>query len=288
MKQEIDAFLNYLSMEKGFSENTILAYKNDLFQFEDFVQEQGSKQHWSEVDRQLVLSYLFDLKKRGYAVSTIARKTASVKSLFKFLADKGVVTSVPTENLGSPRVKKNLPHLLSADQVKELLKQPEKYTTPGAMRDKAMLELLYASGFRASELTSLNLEDLNIKEDSISCLIKGSKVRTVTVTRDSVPSLKEYIDEARPHLAYHKEDKALFLNRLGERLTRQGFWQILKNYAKEAKLDAIVTPRILRHSFAAHTLSRGADLHSLQQNLGHANISTTQAYAQLASPRKSS
>ncbi|MFC1924322.1 tyrosine-type recombinase/integrase [Chloroflexota bacterium] len=287
MKEEIDAFLSYLSTDKKFSENTIVAYKNDLFQFEDFIQNQDKIQHWSEVDRQLVLSYLSDLKKRGYALSTVARKTASVKSLFKFLADKALVHNVPTENLGSPRVKKRIPDLLSRDQVKELLKQPDKYGTPGAMRDKAMLELLYASGFRASELTSLNVEDLNVDDTSISCLVKGSKVRTITIPRDSVPSLHKYIEEARPHLASEKGEKALFLNRLGERLTRQGFWQIMKNYAKEAKLDTLVTPRVMRHSFAAHTLSKGADLHSLQQSLGHANVSTTQAYVQLASQRKS-
>lgn len=282
MKQEIEAFLNYLSTEKGFSENTIAAYKNDLYQLEDFIQDLGKKQHWPEVDRQLILSYLLNLKTRGYAPATIARKTASVKSLFKFLAAKAVVTNIPTENLGSPRVKKSLPRPLSASQVRELLKQPEKYSTPGAMRDKAMLELLYASGLRVSELVSLNLEDLNLQEDSVSCLIRSSKVRTITIRRDSIPSLQKYIDEARPQLAYQKDGKALFLNRLGERLTRQGFWQILRNYAKEAKLNVVVTPRTLRHSFAAHTLSQGTGLHAVQQNLGHANISTTQAYAHLA------
>ena len=210
-----------------------------------------------------------------------------MKSLFKFLADRGVVTNAPTENLGSPRIRKSLPRPLTAAQVSELLKQPEKYSTPGAMRDKAMLELLYASGLRVSELVSLNLEDLNLQEDSVSCLVKSSKERTITVPLDSVPSLPKYIQEARPQLAYQKDKKALFLNRLGERLTRQGFWQALKNYAREAKLDTLVTPRILRHSFAAHTLSQGADLYSVQQNLGHANIATTQVYSQFSRRRKS-
>ena len=281
MRQEIEAFLNYLSVEKRFSANTIAAYKNDLFQFEDFVQEQGKKQYWPEVDRQIILSYFLDLRKRGYALSTVARKIASVKSLFRFLVDRGVITHAPTENLGSPRVKKGLPRPLSASQVRELLRQPDKYSTPGAMRDKAMLELLYASGLRVSELISLNLEDLNLQEESVSCLVRSSRERTITIRRDSIPSLPKYIEEARPQLAYQKGEKALFLNRRGERLTRQGFWQILKDYAREAKLDAVVTPRSLRHSFAAHTLSRGGDLHSVQRNLGHANISTTQAYAQL-------
>jgi len=286
MRQEIEAFLTYLSTEKGFSENTISAYKNDLYQFEDFIQDLGKKQEWQEVDRQLILSYLLNLKTRGYAPATIARKTASVKSLFKFLAAKSVVSSVPTENLGSPRVKKSLPHPLTAAQVKELLKQPDKYSTPGAMRDKAMLEFLYASGLRVSELVSLNVEDLNMAEDCVSCLIKSSKVRTITVRPDAIPSLQKYINEARPQLAYQKNGDALFLNRLGDRLTRQGFWQILRNYAREAQLNAVVTPRMLRHSFAAHTLSQGTGIHAVQQSLGHANVSTTQAYAHLASRKK--
>ena len=195
MREEIEAFLDYLSAEKRFSKNTITAYKNDLFQFEDFIREQSRKQQWSEVDRQLILSYLLDLKKRGYALSTVARKTASVKSLFKFLVEKAVMTNVPTQNLSSPRVKKSLPRPLSTAQVGELLKQPEKYSTPGAIRDKAMLEFLYASGLRVSELVSLNLEDLNLQNDCVTCLIKSSKVRTITIRRDSVPSLKKYLDQ---------------------------------------------------------------------------------------------
>ena len=287
MREEIEAFLDYLSAEKRFSKNTITAYKNDLFQFEDFIREQSRKQQWSEVDRQLILSYLLDLKKRGYALSTVARKTASVKSLFKFLVEKAVMTNVPTQNLSSPRVKKSLPRPLSTAQVGELLKQPEKYSTPGAIRDKAMLEFLYATGLRVSELMALNLEDLNMQKGPISCSVRSSKVRTITIRRDLIPSLTRYIEEARSQLADQKGEKALFLNRLGERLTRQGFWQILRNYARAAKLNIAVTPRILRHSFAAHTLSQGADLHSVQQNLGHANISTTQAYARFTNRKKS-
>ena len=195
------------------------------------------------------------------------------------------MTRVPTENVGSPRVRKNLPRHLSADQVRELLRQPEKYHTPGARRDKAMLELLYASGLLVSELISLDLEDLDLQADPVTCRVKGSRERIIKISRGMVPSLPRYIEETRSQLAYHSEEKAVFVNRLGERLTRQGFWQILKNYAREEKLDGEVTPRILRHSFAAHTLSQGADLLSVQQNLGHANISTTQIYTQLYSRR---
>lgn len=252
MRQEIGAFLDYLTTEKRFSENTVAAYKNDLVQLADFLQEKGVS-GWSEVDRQLVLSYLLDLKERGYALATVARKTASAKSLFKFLVNTKVTHKSPTENLGSPRVKKTSPRPLSVPQVRELLRQPENHPTPEAKRDKAMMELLYATGMQVRELMSLNLEDVNLQGDSISYLVKGSRERNGSVYRDSVPSLQRYLEEARPQLAHRKEEQALFLNRLGERLTRQGFWQILKGYAKEAKLDDLVTLRALRHSFAAHS-----------------------------------
>lgn len=281
MKQEIEAFLKHISAEKKFSENTIAAYKNDLYQFAEFAQEKDKGMRWAEIDRQIVLHYLRELKQRGYALATVARKTASVKSLFKYLVTKSIMTSVPTDNVGSPKVKKNLPHHLSAAQVKELLRQPEKYHTSGAQRDKAMLELLYASGLLVSELISLNVEDLNFQKDFVLCRINGSKERILSISLESVPALQKYIGEARIQLTYQEGERALFLNRLGERLTRQGFWQIMKNYAKEAKLEGDVTPRILRHSFAAHTLDRGVDLLLVQQNLGHANISTTQVYTQL-------
>lgn len=251
MRQQIEAFLNYLATEKGFSENTIAAYKNDLVQLADFLREKGVSA-WSEVDRHLILSYIVDLRERGYALATVARKTASAKSLFKFFVSTKVMYIAPTENVGSPRVKKTSPRPLSVPQVRELLKQPEKYPTPEAKRDKAMLELLYATGMQVRELMSLNLEDINLQEESVSYLVKGSKERNGTVYRDSVPSLQRYLEEARPQLAHHKEEEALFLNRLGERLTRQGFWQILKGYAREAKLGDLATLRALRHSFAAH------------------------------------
>ena len=252
MRQAIESFLDYLTTQKKFSENTVAAYRNDLVQLADFLQENGVVK-WSAVDRQHILSYLLDLKERGYALTTVARKTASAKSLFRYLVGTNAMQNAPTENLGSPRVKKGSPRPLSIPQVRELLRQPEKYPTPEAKRDKAMLELLYATGMQVRELMSLNLEDIRLHDNSINYLVKGAKERNCTVSQDSVPALKKYLDEARPHLTHRKEESALFLNRLGERLTRQGFWQILKGYAKEAKLDNLVTLRALRHSFAAHS-----------------------------------
>ena len=254
MKQEIEAFLDYLTTERAFSENTSAAYRNDLFQLVDFLEEKGIHD-WSEVDRQLILSYLLALKERGYALTTVARKTASGKSLFKFLVNRGVTNNALTDNLGSPRVRKTAPQPLSRAQVKDLLRQPDKYPSPEAKRDKAMLELLYGSGMQIRELMSLNLEDVRLHENSFSYSLKCSKERNGTISRDSVPSLQRYLEEARPQMAHDKGEKALFLNRLGERLTRQGFWQIIKGYAKEAEMDNLVTLRALRHSFAAHSLN---------------------------------
>jgi integrase/recombinase XerD len=251
MKQEIEAFLDYLANEREFSENTAAAYRNDLFQLADFVKERGAE-GWSDVDRQLILNYLLELKQRGYALTTVARKTASAKSLFKFLVSKGVRDDTPTENLGSPRVRKTSPRPLSVAQVRELIRQPGKYPTPEAKRDRAMLELLYGSGMQVRELMSLDVEDVVLDGDFVSYRIRGPRGRRGTIRHQSVPSLHTYLREARPQLAHDKEEKALFLNRLGERLTRQGFWQIIKGYAKEANLDNLVTLRALRHSFAAH------------------------------------
>jgi integrase/recombinase XerD len=252
MREKLETYLNHLATENKLSENTVAAYKNDLVQLADFLQEKGVC-GWSEVDRQLILSYLLNLRERGYALTTVARKTASAKSLFRYLVNNGITHKAPTENLGSPRVRKSSPRPLPLTQVKELLKQPDKYPTPEAKRDKAMLELLYASGMQVRELISLDSDDVNMQQASVSYRVSGTKEWAGTVSRDMVPSLQRYLEEARPQLAHHKDEKALFLNRLGERLTRQGFWQILKSYAREAKLDNMVTLRALGHSFAAHS-----------------------------------
>jgi len=251
MQQETEAFLRYLATQRNFSPNTLAAYRNDLSQMADFFREKGARQ-WVDIDRQLVLSYLLDLKQRGYALTTVARKTASAKTMFRFFVNEGIIRSSPTDNVGSPRVKKNLPHPLPEGQVRELLRQPDKYPTPEARRDKAMLELLYASGMKISELMSLDVNDIDFNGEYVRCTVRGSKERNTSLSSNSVPAFKKYVEEARPHLVHHRGEKALFLNRLGQRLTRQGFWQIVKTYAKEAKLDSQVTLRALRHSFAAN------------------------------------
>jgi integrase/recombinase XerD len=287
MKEDIENFLNYLTVEKGFSGNTIEAYRNDLSQLLSFAEAETSKKSiipaWDNFNRQSMLSYMLNLKERNYAVTTVARKVAAAKSFFGFMVSEGKLREDPTENISSPKVGKPLPDALSISQVRKLIEQPAKTTTPDARRDRAMLELLYASGMRVSELISLNLGDVDISNCFVRCFGKGSKERMVPIYPQAAKIVDEYIKEVRPLWAHRETEKALFLNQRGERLTRQGLWQILKNYAKDAGLDKQVTPHTLRHSFATHMLSGGADLRSVQELLGHANISTTQIYTHLTS-----
>ena len=285
MRQVIGNFLNYLTVEKGFPPNTIAAYRNDLNQLAGFIEEEAAKRGsippWASFDRQSMLSYLLDLRQRNYAATTIARKVAAVRSFFKFMVAEGLIKANPIQDVRSPKIGRSLPKPISFSQVRRLIEQPGKLSTPEAKRDRAMLELLYASGMRVSELVSLNLGDVDLEGGYVRCLGKGNKERVIPIYEQAVLAVKGYIEETRPQVVHNDGEKALFLNLRGERLTRQGFWQKLKGYAKSANLESEVTPHTLRHSFATHMLSGGADLRSVQELLGHANISTTQVYTHL-------
>ena len=285
MKEAIDRFINYLRVEKGFSDNTILAYKNDLSQLASFVEteatRQGKEPTWVNLNRQEMLRYLLNLQEKRYAETTRARKVAAARSFFKFLVSENVIKEDPTQNMESLNVGRSLPKPISESQAKLLLAQPAKKSTPEGKRDSAMLELLYASGMRVSELVSLDLEHINTADSEVRCFGKGNKERLIPIAPPTASTVAEYIKEARPRLVRRDTEKALFLNRRGDRLTRQGFWQILKEYAKKAGLTSQVTPHTLRHSFATHMLNRGSDLRTVQELLGHANISTTQVYTHL-------
>ena len=285
MKEDINSFLTYLAVEKGLSKNTIAAYRNDLYQLASFVEEEaarcGSIPSWAGFSRQGVLSHLLNLKERGYVPTTQARKVAAAKSFFGFMVAEGNIKDNPIQNISLPKVGKSLPKPISEAQAFRLLEQPTKLATPEAKRDRAMLELLYASGMRVGELVSLNLDDVDTEGGYVRCFGKGHKERLIPIAPRAALAVAEYVKEARPHLAQNSDEGALFLNRRGDRLTRQGFWQILKGYAKSAELGTEVTPHTLRHSFATHMLSGGADLRSVQELLGHANISTTQVYTHL-------
>ena len=243
----------------------------------------GREASWGDVDPEVLQDYIAALRAREYADATVARKVAAVKSFFSYLTAEGVVPSDPTETLSSPRVGKTLPKALTVQEVDELLEQPRRRSTPEAKRDKAMLELLYATGMRVSELVALNLDSIELRNNraTVRCVGKAGKERLIPIHEQAVHALRVYLQESRPELSRSRGEKGLFINRRGERLTRQGFWLILKNYARSAKIPSDVTPHTLRHSFATHMLRGGAPLRSVQELLGHANISTTQVYTQL-------
>ena len=284
MKQAIESFLTYLAVEKGFSQNTVAAYHNDLYQLASFIEDEAAKgslaPSWAGFGRQGMLSYLLNLKERNYAATTMARKVAAARSFFNFMMTEGDMKDNPSQNVGSPKVGRALPKPISISQVRRLLEEPTKESKPEAKRDTAILHLLYASGMRVSELVSLNLNDIDIGGGFVRCFGKGHKERLIPIAPRAAQVVDEYVKEARPRLVHSQDELSLFVNARGERLTRQGLWQILKEYAKSAELEGI-TPHTLRHSFATHMLSGGADLRSVQELLGHANISTTQVYTHL-------
>jgi integrase/recombinase XerD len=288
MKEDIESFLRYLIVEKGFSKNTEEAYRNDLGQLEVYVSEISSKKgimpSWNSFGRPEMLSYMLNLKEKKYASTTLARKVAAAKSFFKFLSEEKKLPQNPTENIASLRVGRSLPRPITVAQTRRLLEEPAKQSSPEAKRDKAMLELLYASGMRVSELVALDLADIDTAGGFVRCFGKGHKERMIPIYPRATQSLVDYLKQARPQIVQnHSDEKALFLNVRGERLTRQGLWQILKAYAKSANIEVEVTPHTLRHSFATHMLNGGADLRLVQELLGHANISTTQVYTHLTS-----
>lgn len=287
MEEEIGHFLNFLSVEKGASSNTIAAYKNDLEQLRSYVlglSLNGDSPFWSQIDRGALLDFILELRRKRYADATVARKVAAVKSFFSFLQAEGILRKNPAENLNSPRVGKSLPKALSVREIDELLEQPARRSTPEARRDRAMLETLYATGMRVTELVSLDMRDLHLspKGAHVRCTGKGSKERTLPIQEQPLRALETYLEDGRPHLVRDRRITALFVNRRGDRLTRQGFWLILKGYAKQAGIATPVTPHTLRHSFATHMLTGGAPLRNVQELLGHANMSTTQVYTKIA------
>ncbi|HMM42646.1 MAG TPA: tyrosine recombinase [Thermomicrobiales bacterium] len=282
MRDSIERFLGALESENEFSANTVSAYRNDLGQFARYLQERHSLEAWPEVDPSHLTSYVLDLREREYATSTVARKTAAVKSFFGYLTRNGDLRADPSEQLAAPRVEKFAPRALPEGEVRTLLAEPEKECTPEAIRDRAMLQLLYASGMRVSELVSLDVDDLDFEGGRVRCTGKQNRQREIDLPAPAVEAARLYLESARPAICRSSDQPALFLNHRGTRLTRQGFWLILKQYAERAGIDDI-TPHTLRHSFAAHQLTRGRELGDVQRMLGHVSISTTQIYQQVAS-----
>lgn len=285
MRQQIDQFLDYMVNEKNCTENTTAAYRNDLGQFEHFLEdystpEMAQFESWSELDATVLQNYLLFLKEREYASSTVARKFAAVKSFCQYLHTTGETASDLTSGLESPKVKKSLPRSIGPDEIELLLAAPGKGTTAKTQRDKALMETLYASGMRVTELVDLNLEDVHLKKKSIVCGASTQRKREVPIYDKAVKALNRYINNGRNQLLIDADETALFLNHRGQRLTRQGLWLIIKRYVKQIGIEGSVTPHTLRHSFATHMLDSGVELREVQERLGHANLSTTQVYRQ--------
>ena len=286
MQSNVDGFLDYMTVERGVSPNTLAAYRSDLNQLVEYLTTNhfnGNGSDWQDVDEDMMSQYLLHLHALEYSDTTRARKVASSKSLFGFLLDEGIVKHDPTENISSPRIGRSLPDTLSAEDVDDLLASVAAQSTPDGMRDSAMLELLCASGLRVTELVSLNLGDLDLEQGSVRCLGKGGKERIIPVHASAVDVLWRYIADGRPSFVKNKSESSLFLNRRGRRLSRQGFWLILKAHAKRAGITKKITPHTLRHSFATHLLQGGAPLRHVQELLGHSSITTTQVYTHLTS-----
>lgn len=287
MQNEITRFLEYLKIDRDCSDNTIAAYRNDVTQFYQFIQDYRRPDappitSWKDVDAITVQSYLLFLKERQYASSTVARKVAAVKSFTQYLYNAGIISENPAEHLDSPKVKKNLPRSISPDEIEQLLNEPTKGNGPKDLRDKALMEVLYATGMRVTELVSLNIEDVDLAKKTVDCGEGDKRRRTVPIYSNAADALGRYVEEGRPQLIADENENALFLNHRGQRLTRQGLWLIIKHYVSEVGIEGTVTPHTLRHSFATHMLNSGAGLREVQERLGHANLSTTQVYRQVS------
>ncbi|MBE3589679.1 MAG: site-specific tyrosine recombinase XerD [Firmicutes bacterium] len=278
----IDEYLEYLRVEKGLAYNTLDSYRRDLRDYARFLARRNETP--TAATRQAVAAYLVALTRQGRAASTVARRLAALKSFYQFLVQSQRLAQDPTVELESPKQKKRLPRVLTVKEIELLLAQPDP-STPAGLRDSAMLELLYASGMRVSELVSLNCDDVSLDLGYLRCVGKGAKERIVPIGSLAVEAVRRYLEEGRPGLVKDPRQTALFVNHHGGRLTRQGFWKLIKKYAKDAGIDKPITPHILRHSFATHLLENGADLRAVQEMLGHADISTTQIYTHLTQSR---
>jgi integrase/recombinase XerD len=281
----ISSFLMHVRVERGLSANTISAYKRDLYKFEEFARKR--KLTLESVGRDDLVDFLAGLYRQKLESRTVARQLVTLRNFFRFAQIQDLIPADPSINLESPKIRRHLPGYLRLEEVEKLLEQPDA-KTPTGMRDRAMLEVLYSTGLRVSELISLGVSDLDAKVGCVRCIGKGDKERLVPVGKKALGMVDKYLKEGRPQLlrnAKASSGPALFVNRRGVALSRVGVWKILSAYGRRAGLRVALTPHMLRHSFATHLLERGADLRSVQLMLGHADISTTQIYTHVVEER---
>ena len=280
--REAREFLEYLRVEKGLAANSVSSYQRDLGAFLAFLHRQ--KKAIRSVRRETIRQYLRSLYERKLAPRSVARHLVTLRNYFRFLTHEGQLDEDPTGEVEAPRVGMTLPKYLAASEVDVLLAQPDA-STPRGSRDKAMLEILYATGTRVSELLGLRWEDFDVNLGILRCRGKGSKERLIPVGKSALRTLESYMRDARPLLAKGKANPYLFLNHRGGKLSRVAFWMLIRDYGRKAQIATPLTPHVLRHSFATHLLERGADLRSIQLMLGHSDISTTQIYTHVVKER---
>ena len=276
MERQLKYFFNFLENDKKLSENTLQSYKRDLKQFKRYLE--ACEINYNRVKEDDIKDYIRELQEAGKKASSISRCIASIRSFYQFVLKNKKVKVDPTQNIQSPKIEKRIPSVLTSKEVELLLNQPKDVDLKG-IRDKAMLEFAYATGMRVTEIISLNIDDINLEEGYVTCK-NGNKQRNIPLGTMSLKALKEYIEEARDILIKTEGGEALFVNINGGRLTRQGFWKIIKYYKEQAHITKEITPHVLRHSFATHLLQNGADLKAIQTMLGHSDISSTQIYMQ--------
>ena len=282
LASELDTFLNYIRVEKGLATNSISSYRRDLVEFVEFVSRQ--RRRLGKVNREDIRAFLASLYRRGLAARSVARHLVSLRGLYRFLLKEGKIRSDPTAEIDAPKTGQTLPKYLTVAEVDSLLQQPEPASRAG-LRDQAMLELLYATGMRVSELINLCWEDFEVNLGVVRCRGKGSKERLIPVGKSALRALEAYVQRGREPLAKKRSSPFLFLNQRGGRLSRVGFWKILGRYGRAAGIATTLAPHVMRHSFATHLLERGADLRSIQLMLGHSDISSTQIYTHVLTER---
>jgi len=302
VKELIDSFLNYLSVERGLSNNTIISYRADLNSYVDFMTNQRIDA-LSKIAKNDIINFMLAQKDKGISANSIARRLAAIRMFHRFLARERILKSDPTTLIDSPKLWKKIPETLSLNEVDALIAQPDIRDKQG-IRDKAILETLYATGMRVSEAVNLKIDNVNLDIGFLRCIGKGNKERVIPLGKKAITGIKRYLEVSRPHIlnpirntrAAKEKDKIsngvknkasefLFVNRFGKKISRQSFWKIIKKYAKTARIKKPMKPHTLRHSFATHLLERGADLRSVQEMLGHSNISTTQIYTHINKDR---